>query len=72
VSTPLRESLTTPAGLAGALVRRPITPIRVRKLLRLLRGHPATYIAQTLAAIPDAKTRTTVAEAVKTAGLFVE
>ena len=41
-------------------------------VLRLLRGHPATYIAQTLAAIPDVKTRTTVAEAVKTAGLFFE
>jgi hypothetical protein len=72
MTTPLRESLTTPAGLAGALVRGPITPVRVRKLLRLLRGHPPVYIAETLAAIPDVKTRTTVAEAVKTAGLFIE
>jgi hypothetical protein len=72
MSGPPRESLTTPAGLAGALLRRPVTPGRVRKLLRLLRGHPPVYIAQTLAAIPDPLVRATVADAVKTAGLFIE
>jgi hypothetical protein len=62
----------TPAALARALEDGPVTPVRVRQLLRLLRGQPAVYIAQTLAAIPDARVRATVAEAVKAAGLFVE
>jgi len=71
VSDP-RPSITTPAGLAGALLRGPVTPVRVRKLLRLLRGQPPGYIAATLQAIPDVSVRATVADAVKTAGLFLD
>ena len=67
-----RPSITTPAGLAGALLRGPVTPVRVRKLLRLLRGQPPVYVAATLQAIPDAQVRATVAAAVKADGLFVE
>ena len=72
MTAPARLSLTTPAGLAGALLRRPVTPLRVRKLLRLLRGHAPAYLAQTLAAIPDASVRATVAAAVAADGLAVE
>ena len=72
MSTPPRASLTTPAGLAGALLRRPVTPVRVRKLLRLLRGHAPAFLAQTLAAIPEASVRATVAAAVRADGLSVE
>jgi hypothetical protein len=67
-----RPSVTTPAGLAGALLRRPVTPVRVRKLLRLLRGQPPASIAATLQAIPDATVRATVAAALTAAGLSSE
>jgi 2-keto-4-pentenoate hydratase len=65
-------TVTTPAALAQAFLRAPASPKRVRQLLRLLRGHPAVYIAETLAAIPDAAVRRAVAEAAKTAGLFLD
>jgi hypothetical protein len=69
---PPPDAIPPPAAVAAALGRGPVTPGGVRALLRVLRGQPAGYIAATLAAIPDARTRATVAEAVKAAGLFVE
>jgi hypothetical protein len=49
-----------------------MTPLRLRKLVRLLRGHPPPYVAATLAALPDASARATVTEAVTAAGLSSE
>jgi hypothetical protein len=70
VTDPDRAGL--PAALAQTLLDGPITPDRVRRLLRRLRGQPAAFIAETLAAIPDATVRRAVAEAAKTAGLFID
>jgi hypothetical protein len=65
-------SLPTPAALAQTLCDGPITPERVRRLLRLLQGQPAAFIAEVLGAIPDVKVRATVAAAVKDEGLFLD
>ena len=49
---PVQGPFRTPAALAAALLRGPVTPERIQKLLRHARKGTRTEFAQTLAALP--------------------
>ncbi len=59
----MQGAFRTPQSLAAALLRGPVTPERIAKLLRHARKGTRTEFAATLAAIPDAAVRTQVAQA---------
>jgi hypothetical protein len=50
----------TPESLAGALLRGPVTPERIRKLLAHAKKGTRAEFARTLAAIPDGAVRAQV------------
>ena len=53
----------TPEALAQALLRGPVTPERIQKLLRHARRGTRTEFAAVLAALPDPAVRTQVEQA---------
>lgn len=53
----------TPAALAQALLRGPVTPARIRKLLRHAKKGTRAEFEATLAAIPDATVRQQITDA---------
>ena len=59
---------TTPAALAAALLRGPVTAERIQKLLRHARKGTRAEFAQTLAALPESQAGIAVRAQVEAAG----
>ena len=62
-------SVQTPDGLAAALLRRPVTPLRLRKFARVAKMLNPAIVAAALLAIPDLSVRAQVAGALRDVGL---